>query len=404
MSCTTANLDQAAPAQTLSSNAMTIFAAAAAITFSASAAAPTPLYRHYQEVFGLAPATLTFVFAAYVFSLLAALLTIGSLSDYIGRRPVIFGALLLNMAAQAMFITADSGAVLIAARIVQGFATGAAITTLGATVLDTNRRTGPVINSITAFTGLAVGALGAGALTAFAPDPAQLVYAVLFVLSAGFALLLWLMPETAAGKPGALASLRPQIHVPAQAWPVLVQVSPVNIAAWALGGFNLSLMPALVRAATGLTSPFIGALVVGAVMGTAAVAVLAMRNSTPDKSLGIGAPALALGVALILAAVHLRNAPAMLAGASVAGFGFGAAFSGLFRKLLPTAAAGERAGLLSAFYVQSYLAFAVPAILAGLAAPRIGLTATATIYGAAVILLAVTSLAIPRFSRARVTA
>ena len=112
MSCTTANLDQAAPAQTLSSNAMTIFAAAAAITFSASAAAPPPLYRHYQEVFGLAPATLTFVFAAYVFSLLAALLTIGSLSDYIGRRPVIFGALLLNMAAQAMFITADSGAVL----------------------------------------------------------------------------------------------------------------------------------------------------------------------------------------------------------------------------------------------------------------------------------------------------
>jgi hypothetical protein len=94
----------------------------------------------------------------------------------------------------------------------------------------------------------------------------------------------------------------------------------------------------------------------------------------------------------------------MLAGASVAGFGFGAAFSGLFRKLLPTAAPTERAGLLSAFYVQSYLAFAIPAILAGLAAPKIGLTTTANIYGAAVILLAVTSLAALRVSRPRVAA
>jgi MFS family permease len=403
MSCTTATLDQAAPA-TLSRSAMTLFAAAAAVTFSASAAAPTPLYRHYQEAFGLAPVTLTIVFAAYVFSLLTALLTIGSLSDYIGRRPVIFAALLLNMAAQALFITADSAAALIAARILQGFATGAAITTLGATVLDTDRRRGPVINSITAFAGLAIGALGAGALTAFAPHPAQLVYAILFAISAAFAALLWLMPETAAGKPGALAALRPQIHVPAPAWPVLIQVTPVNIAAWALGGFNLSLMPALVRAATGLTSPFIGAAVAGAVMGTAAIAVLAMRNRTADQAFTTGAPVLALGVAAILAAIHVQNAVAMLAGASVAGFGFGAAFSGLFRKLLPTAAPTERAGLLSAFYVQSYLAFAIPAILAGLAAPKIGLTTTANIYGAAVILLAVTSLAALRVSRPRVAA
>jgi MFS family permease len=402
MSCTVADTLPQAAKSVASTRAMTVFATAAAITFSASAAAPTPLYRHYQEVFGLSPAVLTIVFSAYVFSVLAALLTVGTLSDYVGRRPVIFGALVLNVVAETLFIEANSAALLIAARIVQGFATGAAITTLGATILETNRARGALVNSITAFLGLAAGALGAGALVAFATDPAQLVYAILLGISVVFAVLLWQMPETGTRKPGALASLRPQVHVPVHLRTTLAQITPVNIAAWALGGFNLSLMPSLVRVATGITSPFTGAVVVSAVMFMAALAVVAMRNRSASQALGLGTPALMGGVLIILAAVHAQMASVIMAGASAAGFGFGASFSGLFRKLLPLAAPGERAGLLSAFYVESYVAFSLPAILAGLAAPRLGLELTTYIYGAAIILLASASLITLRASRKRV--
>jgi MFS family permease len=404
MSCTTAIAPMQAETSKATTGVMTVFAAAAAVVFSASAAAPTPLYRHYQDVFGLSPAMLTVIFSAYVFSLLAALLTVGTLSDYVRRRPVIFGALMLNMLAETMFVEANSAAWLIAARAVQGFATGTAITALGATILDTNRARGPLLNSITAFLGLAAGALGAGALVAFAPDPAQLVYMILLAISAVFAIILWQMPETASGKPGALASLRPRVHVPAHLRPALVQITPVNIAAWALGGFNLSLMPALVRAATGITSPFTGALVVSALMFSAAIAVVAMRNRTAGQALGIGTPALAAGVLTIMAAAHIELAALILAGASIAGFGFGASFSGLFRKLLPLAAPAERAGLLSAFYVESYLAFSLPAIIAGVAAPRLGLELTTDIYGGAIILLAAASLLALRAPRRKAVA
>jgi hypothetical protein len=68
-------------------------AAITVMTFSACGAAPTPLYHQYQESLGLTPFMLTIIFAAYVVSLLAALLTVGSLSDYIGRRPAIMAAL-----------------------------------------------------------------------------------------------------------------------------------------------------------------------------------------------------------------------------------------------------------------------------------------------------------------------
>ena len=76
-------------------------AAVAAMTFSASSSAPTPVYHLYQDSLGLSHLTLTVVFAVYAFSLLAGLLTVGSISDYVGRRPVAFAALILNAAAMA---------------------------------------------------------------------------------------------------------------------------------------------------------------------------------------------------------------------------------------------------------------------------------------------------------------
>jgi len=42
--------------------------------------------------------------------------------------------------------------------------------------------------------------------------------------------------------------------------------------------------------------------------------------------------------------------------------------------------------------VQSYLAFSLPAVAAGLSVPLIGLSTAAYVYGAAIILLAVLSL------------
>jgi MFS family permease len=166
-----------------------------------------------------------------------ALLTTGSLSDYVGRRPVILTALAMNMVAMILFMTADSAATLIAARCVQGFATGAATTALGAAILDTDKSRGPVLNSVTAFAGLTFGSLGAGMLVTFAPDPTELVYAVLLGLSGVEIAALWSMPRTIEPRPGALASLRPHVGVPVQARRALVQLTPVNIASWALGGF-----------------------------------------------------------------------------------------------------------------------------------------------------------------------
>jgi hypothetical protein len=379
-------------AGTLSYRTTTVVAVIAAMTFSACGSAPTPLYHQYQEMFGLTPLTVTVIFSVYVLSLLGALLTVGSLSDYVGRRPAILAALAVNVVAMIMFMLADSAATLIAARAVQGFANGLATATLGAAILDADRARGPILNSITAFVGLTIGSLGAALLVTYAPFPSQLVYFVLLVASAIEAFLLWFMPETALPQPGALAALAPRVRVPAQARVALLHITPVTIASWALGGFYFSLMPSLVRVATGVTLPIVGGLVVGALTLTGALSVLCLRTFTANRLLAGGIVFLAGGVAITLAGVATQLVWLMLLGTAIAGIGFGSGFSASMRIVLPLAKTDERAALLSAYYVVGYLSFSLPAILAGAAAPILGLTKTAEIYGAAVIVTALVSL------------
>jgi len=379
------------PAWSFSIAAMTPYSFAGAMLIGASSSAVTPLYRLYQQSMHLTPFWITVVFASYVVSLLAALLTVGGLSDYVGRRPVILASLLVNAAAMLVFAGADGVGQLIAARMVQGLSVGIGTTAFGAAILDTSRTRGPLLNSVTAFLGLTAGALGTAALMMVVADPLHIVYEVLLGLTAAMIVLLWFMPESCTPKDGAWASLRPQVAVPSQSKSVLARLTPVNIAAWSLGGFYLSLMPTVVAVEMHVASPWVGGMVVAALMLTGAAAVAAFRNWPARRLVLIGTSTLPVGVAVSMAGIHQQQVAMLLAGTMIAGAGFGATFSGMLRALLPTAHAHERAGLLSAFYVQSYVAFAVPAVAAGLSVPLIGLSTVAYIYGAAMIVLAIMS-------------
>jgi MFS family permease len=378
--------------RSLSPGAMTIFSFASAMLIAASSSAVTPLYHLYQASMQITPLWITIVFASYVASLLAALLTVGGLSDYVGRRPVILAALLLNAAAMILFSEARDVGQLILARTVQGLCVGVGTTAMGAAILDTNRARGPLLNSVTAFFGMTVGSLGAAALITFVPDPLHRVYEVLLGLTALMIVLLYIMPESSTRKTGALASLRPHVRVPPQSRAILARLTPANVAAWALGGLYLSMMPTVVATAMGVATPWVGGVVVATLMLSGAIAIVTFRDWPARRLILISTSTLGLGVAVSMIGIEQQQVAALLAGTVIAGAGFGSTFSATLRALLPTAEPHQRAGLLSAFYLQSYLAFALPAVVAGLSVPRIGLSTTAYIYGAVIILLALISM------------
>ncbi|EJM59705.1 MFS transporter [Pseudomonas sp. GM48] len=369
------------------------FLAITLLSFLAASTAPTPLYHLYQEQMQFSAATLTLIFAVYALSLLAALLTVGSLSDYLGRKPVIFTAVVLNILAMLLFIYADSVAWLISARVLQGFATGMATAVLGATLLDTDRERGPLVNSVAPLTGMAIGGLGCGALAEFAPAPLHLTFWLLLALFVMQALYVWRLPESVSRQAGVWASLRPTLHVPLQARSTLWRVLPLNTALWALGGFYASLAPSLVRTATGSTSNMIGGASVAALTLTGALMIYSMRNRPAGKALLLGASMMPTGVVLILLGVHSASLLLFFLGTLVAGCGFGSGFLGTLRSLVPLALPHERAGLVSAYYALSYLAFCLPSLLAGSLSRTLGLVATVDGYGTVLILLALGALA-----------
>jgi MFS family permease len=133
------------------------------ITFSMVASAPTPIYRIYQETLGLTPLAITLIFAIYAITMVVAFLTVARLSDFVGRKPMILAALLLNALALVLFIEADTSTVLMVARAVQGIATGIALATLGALITDAAPKAAATLNSVTALIGLMVGSLARAA-------------------------------------------------------------------------------------------------------------------------------------------------------------------------------------------------------------------------------------------------
>ncbi len=115
---------------------------------------------------------------------------------------MIFTAVLLNALAMLLFISADSVAWLISARVLQGFATGMATAVLSATLLDTDRQQGPLINSVAPLLGMALGSMGCGLLAEFAPAPLQLTYGLLLALFVLQAVFLGVCRKASPRKPG----------------------------------------------------------------------------------------------------------------------------------------------------------------------------------------------------------
>lgn len=383
------NPSQAAPlGRFLSPRVAFFLLASITVSFLAGSIAPTPLYPIYQAEWGFTALTTTEIFGVYCIALLGGLLVAGRLSDHVGRRPVLIVATLVQIVVMFMFATATDVAALMLARIVQGVATGAALGAVGAGMLDLDKARGPLANSVAPPIGTATGGLIAGLLVHYLPAPTLLVYLVLAAVFLVQAVGVIFMAETVTRRAGAVASLKPQFALPAAARAPMLVAAPVLVAAWSLAGFYASLIPALTRAMFGFDPSLASGIAAFVLAGSGAATVLLFGSRSPRVVMGYGASALIVGTSAAIWALSAQSAVGFFVGTAMAGSGFGAAFQGAMRTVVPTAKAHERAGVLSIIFVISYLAMGLPAIAAGLWVSRSGaLLATAQDFGGVVAVL-----------------
>jgi hypothetical protein len=202
------------------------------------------------------------------------------------------------------------------------------------------------------------------------------------------------MAEPGSRRPGVLASLRPRVVVPRSARPTFAAAVPAMVTGWALGGLYLSLGPTLAAEATGSANLVWGGLVIFLLCGTGAAAAFALRGLDPQLTMLAGCLGLLLGMVVTCVAIAATASAVFFIGSGIAGVGFGLAFLGSFRAVTPLAEPDDRAGLVTAIYIVGYLAFSIPALIAGVATTRFGLHSTALVYAAALAALAAVAVAV----------
>ena len=364
------------------------------VSLLAASAAPTPLYAVYQREWGFSPITTTIVFGVYAVAVLSMLLVAGRLSDYAGRRPVLLGALAVQVAAMLVYATAGGVGELTAARVIQGLSTGAALGAIGAGLLDVSRERGALANALSPGLGTGSGAFVSALFVQFLPAPTHLIYLVLAGVFAVQAVGVALLRETVTPSRIPAAALVPEVRLPRAVRGPVLAAAPVLFAVWALAGLYGALGPSLVQSLTGSANVVLGGASLALLAITAVASVYLLRNAQAGTVMVTGVIALMAGVAITLIALGTGSAPLFFAGTLVSGIGFGSGFQGGIRTVVPAAAPHERSGVLSLLFVISYLGMGVPAVAAGfLAVHGAGLTGAARDYGIALIALGAVALA-----------
>jgi MFS family permease len=369
-----------------------VLAIVAQILMMAGASAPSPFYPVLAQDIGFEAIVISAVFAVYAVALLLTLLTAGSLSDHVGRRPVAIVGFLLLAGSMFLFWHADAVGMLFVARVLQGVASGLLISALSATVLDfaPGGRAGVAAlwNALSPGIGLALGALVSAVVLDVSGEALLDVFAPLSSAYILLAALFFLVPETAPRKPGVWASLSFRLSIPPAIRADFWRGAPAVIAGWATGGLFLSLGANIVHGELGGEAHVWQGLGVVLLAGVGAVTAFVLRKIAARSMVLFGTSALALGTLLSLIALGVGSLPFYLIAAAVTGMGFGTAFSGVVASLAPRIPVTQRADTFAVIYLLAYLAFGVPAVIAGALVGVVGLEAVCIGYGVVVIALA----------------
>jgi MFS family permease len=361
-----------------------------------AAGALTPLLVVYKQRWEFPPSLLTLAFAVYAIGFLAAVLTLGSLSDHVGRRPVLIGALVVQLASNLLFLVAPDVGWVIAGRIVQGVASGAATAAFTAALVELappdKKRLGTILGSGGLTGGLGAGSLLAGLAIQLTATANSIIFTVLIVLTILGAVVVALSPETMTRTPGALGSMVPRVAIPPAARKEFAAAAPVVAAVWMLAGLSGGLAPSMVRSVFHLDSGLLNGVTGFIAPAVSAVIGLSFARVHPRRAMTIGIHASIVGALGIIGGVFAGSLTIMIIGQAIAGVGFGASFTAALRLIFPLAAAHQRAGVVAGIYVVSYTAFGVPIVIEGRLVGPLGEVPAVVCYTALTVLLALVSL------------
>jgi MFS family permease len=349
------------------------------ILFALGTSLITPLIPLYQERDGFGDTVVALFMLCYVVALVPSMLTLGQVSDRIGRKPILMIGLLLLGTAQAYLTFEPPLTGVLAARGVQGLAMGAFGGTCTAFLIDaTPLGQRAFVSSLAAISirgGLGFGPGIAGVIAQYSVRPLSVPFAFHLVALATALMIVMSLPETVTEKSTRPLTLRLEVPQAERTvfWRVLV---PSGMLFSLFDGVALSLVPVFLRRDVGVENfALIGAsgflvLVAGA------VAQAVLYRVPPEPAIGWGLVIAALGSAGVVVSAPLGSAGLTLVAVALTGAAAGMVFKGGSDLCTLIAPPQDRGKLISSYYVACYLGgFSVPLLVIGVLSDAIGLTA-----------------------------
>ncbi|MFN3581059.1 MAG: MFS transporter [Pseudomonas sp.] len=346
---------------------------------------PTPLYSLWQHRWGFSSTALTAVFSIYVLGVVATLLTLGSLSDKLGRRQMMVPGLLFIIGGAVAFLLAEGIYGLGVARVLTGIGTGivtgaasAALVelepndnwtraaTLSALFFTLGAFAGPTVSSLALFFGAGADvwpfwviiALGVGTVTLLltAPWPAHIGQR-----QSDFRLRNW----------------RPtSLKVPRELLGPFAFAAATVCLAWSTGSLYASLGPSLAMHLTDISDRAVAGLFAAAWQLMAGFSQFACQRQPVNRMLIVG-PTMLIGGLIIMAGSVLTGSAGLFGLATLAtATGAGATGVVAIASINQVAPAAERGSMMSAFYLMAYLTMASVVLGVGFVSDLIGFGST----------------------------
>lgn len=362
-----------------------------------TSAAPAVTYPLYAAEWHLSFATTTAIFSVYPIVVVAVLVFLGDVSDYIGRRETMLLGLAASLIGVLLFAIAPSVPWLFAGRIWMGIGVGLSASPATAAVIEFSPagqlHRANFITAAAQAVGFGAATLIGGALVQYAPFPTRLNFWVLFAYIALLLVGTWLMPRQSSVPASERWSPRLPF-VPPGIRTVFAASAAAAAAGYTIGSLILSLGAQTAHDLIGSSN----ALVNGAAISLFAVSSgafgLQAKRLPATTAVIVGGIVTALSMSLLAFATAMHSLAMFLTAIAVSGVAYSLTFMGGLTLINAAAPDRHRAASLSAFYLVAYFVQGAVAFLLGLVANVWGLRVAIDFGAAAIAAIGIAAIAL----------
>src|SRR5260370_4323499 len=336
-----------------------------------TSAAPAVTYPLDAAEWNLSFAVTTAIFAIYPIVVVAVLIFLGDVSDYIGRGETMLLGLAASLIGVLLFAVAPSVPWLFGGRIWMGIGVGLSASPATAAVVEFSPagqlQRASFITAAAQAVGFGLATLVGGPLVQYAPFPTRLNFWVLFAYIAALLFGTWLLPhQSSVLTPGRWSPRLPL--VPPGIRTVFAASGAAGAAAYTIGSLILSLGAQTAHDLIGSSN----ALVNGAAISLFAVFSGAFglwaKRLEAEMAVIVGGIVTVVAMAVFAAATAAHSLAVFLIAIAASGIAYSLTFLGGLTLVNTAAPDRHLAATLSAFYLVAYFVQGGHALLLGLAA------------------------------------